>query len=77
MTNLQTLSAYLQECRWCSFKKSIKNGQVYDIKLDMLPYDNNNKLFILGQAKLLDGTIVVPSSQAEFEAAYGDIYELD
>ena len=56
MTNLQTLSAYLQECRWCSFKKSIKNGQVYDIKLDMLPYDNNNKLFILGQAKLLDGS---------------------
>ena len=29
------------------------------------------------KAKLLDGTIVVPASQAEFEAAYGDIYVLD
>ena len=27
--------------------------------------------------KLLNGEIVVPSSQAEFEAAYGDIYVLD
>jgi Na+-driven multidrug efflux pump len=29
------------------------------------------------KAKLLDGSIVVPSNQAEFEAAYGDIYVLD
>ena len=29
------------------------------------------------KAKLLSGEIVVPSNQAEFEAAYGDIYVLD
>lgn len=29
------------------------------------------------KAKIISGEIVVPSSQEEFEAAYGDVYELD
>lgn len=58
MTNLQTLSAYLQECRWCNFKEEIKNGSVYDIQLEKVPYDNGRKLFIIGQASLLDGKTV-------------------
>lgn len=29
------------------------------------------------KAKIISGEITVPSSQAEFEAAYGDVYELD
>ena len=58
MTNLQTLSAYLQECRWCNFKEEIKNGSVYDIQLEKLSYDNGRKLFIIGQASLLEGKTV-------------------
>jgi hypothetical protein len=58
MTNLQTLSAYLQECRWCNFKEEIKNGSVYDIQLEKITYDNGRKLFIIGQASLLEGKTV-------------------
>lgn len=43
---------------------------------DLLPADVISAVEDVKQ-KIIDGTIVVPETQADFEAAYGDVYELD
>lgn len=71
--------------------KAVKEGTVksgiitYDLKsagVDIAPTTTNlpaDVLEYVNQAKqdIIDGKITVPKTQADFEAKYGDIYELD
>lgn len=57
-TNFQKLSDYLYDCRWCNFKEEIKDGKIYDIKLEKLPYDDGKKLFVIGTANTLNGRTI-------------------
>ena len=47
---------YIHSQRWCGFKQAIADGQVVDIQLDSIPFDNGQKFFTLGTAKLNDGS---------------------
>lgn len=40
---------YLYGCRWCSFKEDIRKGAVRDVVLDKLPFDDGQKMFVLGE----------------------------
>lgn len=40
---------YLYDCRWCSFKEDIRNGAVRNVVLEKLPFDDGQKLFVLGE----------------------------
>ncbi len=59
MTNnvldMSILTNYLYECRWCNFKEEIRQGHVTGFSLETMPYDNGNKLFILGTANFTEG----------------------
>ena len=46
---------YLENSRWCNFKNEIKNNNVKKLDFDYIPFDNNNKLFVIGSAELSDG----------------------
>lgn len=55
--NIKKITSYLENCRWCNFKEDIRGGRVMGISFEKLPYDNNQKLFVIGQARLQDGTV--------------------
>ena len=46
---------YLHDCRWCDFKKKIEDNQISSLNLEQLPFDNNRKLFIIGEVSFNDG----------------------
>lgn len=50
------LIEYLYNCRWCDFKKKIANDQIKSLNLEQLPFDDNKKLFIIGEATFEDET---------------------
>ena len=53
--NISKITDYLYDCRWCNFKEDIRQGNVSQIIFEKMPYDNGNKLFVLGTAKMNDG----------------------
>lgn len=59
MTNnvldMSILTNYLYECRWCNFKEEIRQGRVTGFSLETMPYDESNKLFVLGRADFTEG----------------------
>ncbi|MBR2273947.1 MAG: hypothetical protein IJ864_03855 [Alphaproteobacteria bacterium] len=55
--NLEETIQYLGKCRWCNFKEDIKQGRINDISLETLPYDNGNKLFVIGEVRLKDDVV--------------------
>lgn len=54
--NTDKILNYIHECRWCDFKKKIENNQVTSLTLEQLPFDDNNKLFVIGEVTLDDQT---------------------
>ncbi len=54
--NTTKILNYIHECRWCDFKTKIENNQVTSLALEQLPFDNNNKLFVIGEVTLDDNT---------------------
>ena len=55
--NIEHITAYLENCRWCNFKEDIKQGHITDISFEKLPYDNGKKLFVIGEVKLKDDVV--------------------
>lgn len=53
--SMENITDYLYDCRWCNFKEEIRQGRISDITLEKMPFDNGNKLFIIGEARLTDG----------------------
>ena len=53
--NNPNLFDYLQECRWFGLKEDIRRGNISDIRLEKLSFDNGNKLFCLGEAMMASG----------------------
>lgn len=53
--NLSKITDYLYDCRWCNFKEDIRQGNVNDVILEPMPYDNGNKLFVIGTAAMNNG----------------------
>ena len=51
--NIKKITDYLSRCRWCNFKEDISRGYVTSVTLDKMPYDNNNKLFVIGEATIV------------------------
>ena len=51
----QSILEYLENSRWCNFKNEIKNNNVKKLDFDYIPFDDNNKLFVIGSAELSDG----------------------
>lgn len=43
---------YLSRQRWCNFKEEIRQNKVQDISFESLPFDNGNKLLVLGKITL-------------------------
>ena len=53
--NLTKITDYLYDCRWCNFKEDIRQGNVSTITFEKMPYDNNKKLFVIGEAEMNNG----------------------
>ena len=45
------MAEYLLSQRWCSFKEKIRLGQITELNLQSVPFDNGKKLFCIGQVK--------------------------
>lgn len=52
MKKQTALLNYIYNQRWCNFKEDITNGNVENIVLEDVPFDNGDKFFILGQAEI-------------------------
>ena len=50
--NQEKIKDYLYDCRWCNFKEDIKQGRVQNVSFEKMPYDDGNKLFIIGTATI-------------------------
>ena len=60
----------------------VKTYTLADAGVDLAPTTDNIDPAILAEVQdvkqqIVDGKITVPSNKADFEAKYGDIYELD
>lgn len=55
--NIEKITSYLENCRWCNFKEDIKHGRITDISFEKLPYDDEKKLFVIGEVKLKDDVV--------------------
>ena len=53
--NLSKITDYLYDCRWCNFKEDIRQGNISEIAFEKMPYDNGNKLFVIGEATMNNG----------------------
>ena len=74
MNNKKNLLNYINSQRWCGFKQDIAQGNVVEVKLDSIPFDDNKKLFILGTAELTDGTqkkFFMPMAKGELDGVNG------
>ena len=52
----QNLIDYLNNSRWCNLKEEIKKDTITDIEFDYLPFDDNKKFFLIGTAKIANGS---------------------
>ena len=55
--NIEKITKYLEKCRWCNFKEDIEKGRVNNISFEKMPYDNGNKLFVIGEVTLNDNVV--------------------
>ena len=55
--NIEQITKYLENCRWCNFKEDIKLGHIQDISFEKMPFDEGKKLFVIGEVKLKDDVV--------------------
>lgn len=55
--NIENVTKYLEKCRWCNFKEDIEKGRVNAVSFEKLPYDDGNKLFVIGEVTLADDVV--------------------
>ncbi len=53
--NINQISDYLYDCRWCNFKEDIRLGRIKDIRFEKMAYDEGKKLLVIGEVEMIDG----------------------
>lgn len=54
--NTRKVIQYVSQCRWCNFKGEIGEDKVSKLELTARPFDDNKKIFIVGEVKFNDDT---------------------
>ena len=52
--NTKKIIAYLSKTRWCDFKENIEKDEIKNLQLTALPFDNNQKAFVVGTVNFTD-----------------------
>lgn len=54
--NTRKIIEYVSQCRWCNFKGEVSRDEVSKLELTALPFDDNKKVFVVGEVKFNNGT---------------------